>query len=76
MTKDDDRSINRSLPVRASFVLRCTLGVERPIVAQLLDVRTGHTYPFSDLKMLPGMLEKLLKPLVHQQEGDGTGDQV
>ena len=63
MKRNDDRSIDNIPPVRASFVLRCYLAAERQVIAQLLDVRTGNTYPFSDLKALPGILERLLKPL-------------
>jgi len=76
MKRNDDRSIDNIPPVRASFVLRCTIGSEHTIIAQLLDVRTGNEYPFSDLSMLPGMLERLLEPLVYKQQGKRTCDKT
>ena len=76
MTRDNDPSINDGAQVRASFVIRCSFGNGQQVRARLLDVRTGREYPFSDLNMLPEMLEGLLKPLVYAQECNGTRSEV
>jgi hypothetical protein len=76
MTINDEKSIENDLVVRASFVLRCVVGSDRQMRAHLLDVRTGNSYPLSDLNKLPQMVELLLKPFLSVHEIDGCLNEV
>jgi len=48
------------LPHHASFILRCWIGKGKEVRARLIDVRSGISYPLTDLAGLPALVHRLV----------------
>ena len=69
MDRNRDQAVSsRDLGSYASFVLRCWLTDDGLVRARLFDVRTGNSYPMSELSKMPEVVTRLLMPLVAKRD--------